>query len=216
MELFELLTCAVALVFTDATGESILTGGLISFLGAALFTWAGGYQRMEREGVLTLGGPYRFVRHPWILARFLMVFGVILMARLPWLFLVAMVGLAPLYRRLSREEDRWVYMQIGPAAAEYRAFVAAFIPQFNPAKLTIYDRKVAADHFSWRRALWKRPGRGGLALFGVGVTIVSMAVWGQRWFPVWAWRVGAVVATFVALSWIIRDRRLRRKVGSTG
>lgn len=206
MELLELICCSIALVFTDATFESIVLGGFIALAGASLFTWAGGFQRMEREGVLTLGGPYRFVRHPWILARFLMVFGVILMARLPWLFLLAMVGLAPLYRRLSREEDRWLYSQLGPKAAEYRAFVAAFIPQFSPAKLPIYGKSSSSDQFSWRRALWKRPGRGSLALLGVGVTVIGMAVWAERWFPIWVWRLVSVTAAVAALSWLIRDR----------
>lgn len=206
MELVELITCVIAVVFTDANFESVILGGVIAFAGASLFTWAGGFQRMEREGALTLGGPYRFVRHPWILARFLMVFGIILMARLPWLFLAAMVGLAPLYRRLTREEDRWLYTQLGPMAAEYKAFVAGFIPQFSPAKLPIYGKTTAIDSFSWRRALWKRPGRGGLALLGVGVTVAAMAVWAERWFPVWVWRTVSLGATALVIYWLVRDR----------
>ena len=79
---------------------------------------------MEREGRLTLGGPYKFVRHPWILSRFMMVFGVILMSRLPILFLIAMLALSPVYRKMTRDEDQWMNIQLGPRAAEYRALVA--------------------------------------------------------------------------------------------
>jgi protein-S-isoprenylcysteine O-methyltransferase Ste14 len=186
--------------------QSIVLGGTIAVIGASLFTWAGGFQRMEREGALTLGGPYRFVRHPWILARFLMVFGIILMARLPLLFLVAMIGLTPLYRRLTRMEDQYIYNQLGPMAAEYKAFVAGFIPQFSPAKLPSYGKSVAQDQFSWRRALWKRPGRGSLALLGVGVTVCGMAVWVAQWLPVWGWRLTALVASVASIYWLIKDR----------
>ncbi len=206
MELLEVLTCCVAVVFTDATVQSIFLGGTIAVVGASLFTWAGGFQRMEREGVLTLGGPYRFVRHPWILARFLMVFGIILMARLPLLFLVAMIGLAPLYRRLTRMEDQYLSSQLGPMASEYKAFVAGFIPQFSPAKLPAYGKNDPQDEFSWRRALLKRPGRGSLALLGVGVTVGAMAVWCEQWVPVWGWRVAALAASAASIYWLIKDR----------
>lgn len=206
MELLEVLTCCLAVVLTDATGQSILLGGSIALAGAVLFTWAGGYQRMEREGALTLGGPYRFVRHPWILARFLMVFGIILMARLPMLFLVAMLGLMPLYRRLTKLEDQYLYSQLGPLAAEYKAFVAGFVPQFSPAKLPTYSKQSSLDQFSLKRALWKRPGRGALALFGVGLTVGAMALWSEQWAPVWAFRLAAVVLSMAAIYWLIKDR----------
>jgi protein-S-isoprenylcysteine O-methyltransferase Ste14 len=205
IEFLEMITAAVAIVFTDATGKSLVLGGAIALAGASLFTWAGGFPRMEREGLLTLGGPYKFVRHPWILARFLMVFGVILMARLPWLFLFAMVGLGPMYRRMTRKEDQWLYAQLGPVAAEYRAFVSGFIPQFLPAKLPVSGKSTFADSFSWRRAFWLRPVRGGLVLLGVVGTILGMALWTEHWVPLWAWRAGSFLVTGLAVVWMSRD-----------
>ena len=205
MEFLELITAAVAIVFSDATGKSLVLGGAIALAGASLFTWAGGFSRMEREGLLTLGGPYKFVRHPWILARFLMVFGIILSSRLPWLFLLAMVGLGPMYRRMTRNEDQWLYAQIGPVAAEYRAFVSGFIPQFLPAKLPVSGKFTIADSFSWRRAFWMRPGRGGLALLGVVGSILGMAISTEHWAPVWGWRVGAIIVCGFAIFWLSRD-----------
>ncbi len=206
LELIEVVTCCLAVVFTDANGRSILLGGAIALGGASLFTWAGGYQRMEREGILTLGGPYRFVRHPWILARFLMVFGIILMARLPVLFLFAMIGLAPIYRRLTRMEDQYLSAQLGPMAAEYRAFVAGFIPQFSPGKLPIYGRSLSPGGFSWQRALMRRPGRGALALLGVGLTICAMALWNEHWMSTWVFRLGAGVVSVASIYGLIKDR----------
>ena len=205
MELLEMITAAVAMVFTDATGKSLVLGGAIALAGASLFTWSGGFSRMEREGLLTLGGPYKFVRHPWILARFLMVFGVILMARLPVLFLLAMVGLGPMYRRMWRKEDQWLVAQIGPVAAEYRAFVSGFVPQFLPAKLPVSGKHTLTDTFSWRRAFWKRPGRGGPAFLGVIGTILGMAIWTEHWTPLWIWRVGSTILTCLCIFWTIRD-----------
>ena len=209
----ELLAAALAIIFTDATSQSVFSGGIIAAAGASLFTWAGGFQRMEREGALTLGGPYRFVRHPWILARFLMVFGIILMSRLPWLFLAAMAALAPMYRRLTRDEDIWMRRQLGPKAAEYRVLVAGFIPQFMPAKLPQAWRHFNQEGFSWRRALWKRPGRGALALAGVALAIVGMGFWAEHLFPVWLWRFSSVAVIFAAIFWLIRDRARTPRVG---
>jgi protein-S-isoprenylcysteine O-methyltransferase Ste14 len=209
IELLELMTALIALIFTDATHESLVMGAIISFAGASLFTWAGGFRRMEREGVLTLGGPYRFVRHPWILARFLMVFGVVLMARLPWLFLFAMCYLTPLYRRMTREEDQWLYSQLGPLAAEYKAFVAGFIPQFLPAKLPVAGKVSALDEFSWKRALWKRPGRGALAIFGVGLAALSMILWNLHVIPIVWWRVSFAAIAVLCVLWLSRDRSRR-------
>ncbi len=206
VELLEFLVAGLALVFTDANSESLWAGGLISLMGVCLFTWAGGFQPRQPEGVFTLGGPYRFVRHPWILARFLMVFGIILMSRLPWLFLAAMAALTPLYRRLTLAEDRWIERQLGPKAAEYRALVAGFVPQFMPAKIPYAWRPVNEDGFSWRRALWHRPGRGAVAFAGVGLAIVGMAVWNQRWIPTWAWRSTLMLGIGLAMFWLFRDR----------
>ena len=209
MELMELITASIAVVFTDATTKSIVLGGVIALAGAGIFTWAGGFQRMEREGVLTLNGPYRFVRHPWILARFLMVFGVILMARLPWLFLFAMVGLAPMYRRMTREEDQWLYSQLGPTAAEYKAFVSGFIPQFMPGKLPASGKNSSGDRFSWNRAIWKRPGRGWLAFLGVGGARAGMWLWSEHVAQLWVWRGVAALAASAGIFWLTRDRGVR-------
>ena len=209
LECLEMIAAAAAIIFTDATPKSVVLGGVIALAGASLFTWAGGFQRMEREGTLTLGGPYRFVRHPWVLARFLMVFGIILMARLPWLFLVSMMALAPMYRRMTREEDQWLYSQLGPTAAEYKAFVAGFIPQFLPAKLPVSGRHLTGDGFSWTRALWKRPGRGSLALIGVNLALAGMFIWTEQVVAVWVWRVVTGLASCGALYWLIKDRSAR-------
>jgi protein-S-isoprenylcysteine O-methyltransferase Ste14 len=209
----EVLAASLAIVCTDANAESLWSGGIIAVLGAGLFTWAGGFQRMEREGVLTLGGPYRFVRHPWILARFMMVFGIILMARLPWLFLAAMAALAPMYRRLTRDEDQWMERQLGPKAAEYKALVAGFVPQFMPAKLPQSWRSINQEGFSWHRALWRRPGRGGLALAGVAVAMVGMYIWTEHWIPAWLWRSVAALTMSGAIWWLIKDRGRVRRLG---
>jgi protein-S-isoprenylcysteine O-methyltransferase Ste14 len=139
----------------------------------------------------------------------MMVFGLILMSRRPWLFIFTMLALAPVYRRMARNEDEWLYAQIGPAAAEYRAFVSGFIPQFMPAKLPGVGRSVIGDGFSWSRSLWKRPGRASWALAGVGLSVCAQFVWTMQLVPhwVWFWLVGLLVAG--ALGWLIRDRRLQ-------
>ena len=207
----EVLAASLAIVFTDASTESLWAGGAIALMGACLFTWAGGFQRMEREGVLTLGGPYRFVRHPWILARFMTLFGIILMSRLPWLFLAAMTALAPMYRRLTRDEDLWLERQLGPKAAEYKALVAGFVPQFMPAKLPQSWLSLNQEGFSWNRALWRRPGRGGLALAGVVVAIMGMYLWTEHWIPAWLWRLASFVAMAGAILWLLKDRATTRR-----
>jgi protein-S-isoprenylcysteine O-methyltransferase Ste14 len=205
-ESMEILACSLALIFTDATTKSLISGGIVAFLGAGLFTWAGGFARMEREGRLTLGGPYRFVRHPWILARFLMVFGVILMSRQPLLFLGTMAALAPVYRQMTRNEDQWMDIQLGPTAAEYRALVSGFVPQFVPVKLPMSWRSMDQERFSWSRALLRRPGRGWLAYAGLVGAVVAMMVWVSNAMSVVWWRAVAAVAVSAAIIWLVRDR----------
>jgi hypothetical protein len=110
---------------------------------------------------------------------------------------------------MARDEDQWLYAQLGPAAAEYRAFVSGFIPQFMPAKLPGVGRSVIVDGFSWNRSLWKRPGRASLALAGVGLSLCVQIVWTMQLVSLWVWfsLVGLLAA--VALGWLIRDRRLQ-------
>ena len=205
LELAEFILAGSAFFLTDANFESLMIGGVISLLGAAIFTWAGGYRNKEGDGHLTFGGPYRFVRYPLVLSRFMMLVGLIIIARRPILFLLALVLLTPVYRDLTRKEDEWLQGELGPGAAEYRALVSGFIPQFLPARLIDIGKARPALSFSWTRSLWNRPGRAALVITGVAFSILGQYILADRVLLDWQWRLGAALAVVLGGAFIFRD-----------
>jgi len=105
-------------------------GLVVSLVGMLLQLWVFGCIR-TRE-VLAVNGPYMFVRNPMYIARFLLIFGLVLMTGIPWLLLVY-VPLYYLYmvNRVKREEPV-LQEAFGGKYLEYCKHVPRFVPALNP------------------------------------------------------------------------------------
>ena len=87
-------------------------------LGTALHFWAKGCLRQNQ--VLALGGPYRFVRHPFYLANALIDAGVAVMSGW-WLIQVVLpFWWLAVYLPVMRKEENYLAGVFGPAYEEYK------------------------------------------------------------------------------------------------
>lgn len=198
----ELILLACALLSTDSTSGSLAQGSILIVSGASLYTWAAFYLAPWPKTGFKLAGPFRFVRYPTLLARFLMLTGFFIVARTPLLFLCAVVGLAGFYRRIAQQQDQLLAAELGPLATEYRASVSGFIPQALPARIFGQHPYEKYASNSWGVALWSRPSLAGFVWLGVVTALILQAVWTQRYLLDWQWRL-VVLVIMISLGFII-------------
>ncbi len=120
----------VALVGGCTTNATILAGIPLIVLGTALHFWAKGCLRQNR--VVAMGGPYRFVRHPFYLANALIDAGVAVMSGW-WLIQVVLPAWwLAIYIPVMRKEENYLTAAFGSAYEEYQRRTARLIPWRRP------------------------------------------------------------------------------------
>lgn len=190
--IIELILAGLAFVTTDATPASLFLGAFLVSAGACLYTWAAFYFLSGPETGFGFGGPYRFVRYPVLLSRFLILLGLLLAARSPWLFLLAVTLLGPFYQLSARKEDRHVRESLGPLATEYKASVSGFVPQLLPVRLHGQQSWRQQIKRSWRAVLWSPPSQAGFIWIILTCFFIWQYVWTERFVFDWQWRLSAV------------------------
>jgi len=91
--------------------------------------------RAQKEGVLSLSGPYAKVRHPQYVGFVLVMFGFLLQ----WPTLVTLVMfpvLVFMYWRLALSEERQALAEFGDRYAAYARTTPAFVPRFFSRRQT--------------------------------------------------------------------------------
>ncbi|HSD10890.1 MAG TPA: isoprenylcysteine carboxylmethyltransferase family protein [Candidatus Binatia bacterium] len=138
---------AIGLLAGHATPRSIVCGIPILLVGIALHLWAKGCLHQEKE--VTLGGPYRFVRHPFYLGNAFLDLGIAVMSGW-WLLQVALPAwwLVIYYRAMRQEEARMIGL-FGDAYRGYRERVPLLIPHRRPLP-------AAPNGFSWHNGNLRR------------------------------------------------------------
>ncbi|MCX6123574.1 MAG: hypothetical protein NTV34_02315 [Proteobacteria bacterium] len=147
----------LALATGHVTFVSFVYGFAVFFVGVALSLWCAGHLRPGKAEGGGVSGPWRFVRHPETIARFLIVFGIILITRTAWIFGAAVVVLGLQYRHLVKTGDSELARWLGPNFAAYRLFVPSLLPQFIPARLPQSSMRASPSEHPWSfRKTWSR------------------------------------------------------------
>jgi protein-S-isoprenylcysteine O-methyltransferase Ste14 len=128
------------------TPAGLLVGAMLSALGLLLRAWSAG--TIHKGEVLTVSGPYAFVRNPLYVGSFLIGAG-LAVAGGSWLWLVLFLGFfVAVYGPTVSAEAARLTEQFGHHYVEYCAEVPAFIP-----RLKSFRRRrggpTAADRFRW-------------------------------------------------------------------
>jgi len=196
--LAESTLAALAFVGADTTLASLWLGLFIVSVGTSLYTWAAFYYTGSRKAGFGFGGPYRIVRYPILLSRFLILLGLLIATRSPWLFLLAVALLAPFYRQLARIEDQKVQEALGPLAIEYRASVSGFIPQLLPVRMMGLGSQRRPVNLSWKMILWESPLKAGSLWAVLAIIFIWQYILTERFVLDWQWRLiatGIILAT---------------------
>ncbi len=207
----DVLLAGLAFVSTSATSQSVFVGSIVSGLGLVLLVWLNGYPQKDVIDINCFAGPYRFVRYPAVLSRCLIMVGLLLASRQPFLYCLAVLILTPLYHRLSRSEDDTMTRELGPAASEYRALVSGLIPQLLPAKILGVSGHRIRDPFSLRRALVAKNWEAVRVTLLVVFFLLGHFIWAARIFTEVQWRSGALVLTSLAVGLFLKS--FHRKAG---
>jgi protein-S-isoprenylcysteine O-methyltransferase Ste14 len=121
---------AGTLWFRATTPRSILSGLPLLLAGVYLHTWAKGCLRQNRE-VATIG-PYRFVRHPFYLANFLIDFALAVMSGWLPLVIALPVWWLAIYITVIRGEERFLSEKFPDEYPGYRRRVPCLVPWRRP------------------------------------------------------------------------------------
>ena len=143
-----LFSLAVAWVIFAHPDENpwvdVLAGGALIVLGEALRIWATGHLR--KNEVLTLGGPYRYVRDPMYIGSLLIVTGFMLVGDQHALIVIFwLVFFAYYIPRKRHIECSRLLEKFGTAYADYMGAVRSMIPRLKPYQGAEQSR------FAWRQ-----------------------------------------------------------------
>ena len=124
-----------------ATHATVLAGTPLLLVGVALHFWAKGCLRQNR--VVAMGGPYRFVRHPFYLANALIDAALAIMSGWWLLWIVLPCWWLAVYLPVIRREERWLGEAFADSYQQYKRRVPCLLPWRRGLPPT-------AEGFSWQ------------------------------------------------------------------
>ena len=112
--------------------------------GEMLRVWSAGH--LQKEKILTTGGPYRFIRNPLYLGSFFIAIGFSLIAGSIWIWVLVFAYFALCYIPVVRYEEKFLAQKFPEEYPKYATRVPAFYPT-----LRIFPH--GTTQFSWRQAI---------------------------------------------------------------
>lgn len=156
-----------ALIFGDANRVSLIMGGATSWLGLVLRILAAGYG--YKAGQLRILGPYRWLRHPYLLGTLLLYVGVVVAARNVYVAALTIICMLLILReKFISDEGAW-RRSLGRRWTDYQAYVPAFLPRLLP--LPADTEKYS---FSIALALFGEPRREAFAAVRLGLIFLAL------------------------------------------
>jgi protein-S-isoprenylcysteine O-methyltransferase Ste14 len=114
--------------------QSILVGGLVGFVGLAIRAYAAGY--LNKQTVLTVGGPYARTRNPLYFGSSILTLGAALAMHSWWAAAILLVYFALVYTLVMRREEMELRQQHRATFDSYAQSVPLFFPRLTaPAQL---------------------------------------------------------------------------------
>lgn len=127
----EALIVAGAFALGEPTPLSLFIGAVLCLFGEVLRITVAGYGRSVGE--MVIGGPYRFVRHPYFLGSGLMFIGIAIVSRSAVITAGAILLMVVTHRRYANRDEERLKKALGPEYGLYVATVPAVVPRLWPA-----------------------------------------------------------------------------------
>jgi protein-S-isoprenylcysteine O-methyltransferase Ste14 len=142
----------------------LVVGLEVAFFGEAIRIWAAGYVR--KGELLTVNGPYSYVRYPLYLGNFLIGCGFCIAVQSLNFFIIFMVLFGLIYRYTLANEQKKLTEKFGVEFVSYRDNVPAFFPAVTPYRTNVMSR------FSWKLVLENNEYRAWIGIAVVGTILV--------------------------------------------
>lgn len=109
-------------------------GCAVFLAGLLVRVWAQTHlhHRLKVEMNLTTTGPYRYMRNPLYIGNTLLLVGLCVLMRLPWMVPVALVYCALVYTLVVRDEEGRLESEYGAHYEEYKRQVPRWMPRALP------------------------------------------------------------------------------------
>jgi protein-S-isoprenylcysteine O-methyltransferase Ste14 len=153
----------------------VLAAGAVLFVvGESLRIWATGY--LQKDEVLTIGGPYLYVRNPMYVGTLLIGVG-LLAAGGDRILLGVFLAIFFLYYipRKERREGRRLLKKFGMDYAQYVVSVSPLVPRLKPYEVSEPAR------FSFRQVVKNNEHQAALSLLIAVALLVLKLVWSGPW-----------------------------------
>jgi len=203
------ITLVIALILFVPDPRWMAIGAGVFVVGLALHIWSKGC--LQRNWAVTTNGPYRFVRHPFYLASFLVDEGICIGSGNPWLCGLYVIAFAAVYWPTIRSEEAYLKGAFGDDYEKYAREVSALAPYRLHALLRL-------GSFSWHNIVREREMSRALRLlaipayFGVVAAVFHAPQWdsvrNMTLFSVSVATALALNAVSVATQRYERSRRL--------
>lgn len=119
----------LVLIFGKPNKVSLFLGLMFIILGVTIRVWAAGY--IKKNEVLTIEGPYKYVRNPLYLGSFLVGTGLCICSFNLLLFLIYLATFYLIYYITIIEEEKNLRTFFKKEYEEYKKNVPCFIPKFK-------------------------------------------------------------------------------------
>jgi protein-S-isoprenylcysteine O-methyltransferase Ste14 len=133
-----------ALLLARYNSRFLIPSFVLVSLGELIRIWAAG--NLQKEKILTTGGPYRFIRNPLYLGSFLIAIGFGLISGNIWVWIFIVAYFALVYIPVIKYEETILREKF----PEYPAY-AEKVPALYP---TVFPCATSTTHFSFQQA-WR-------------------------------------------------------------
>jgi protein-S-isoprenylcysteine O-methyltransferase Ste14 len=154
-----------ALLFARYNPRFLILSLILVVLGELIRIWAAGH--LQKEKILTTGGPYRFIRNPLYLGSFLIAIGFGLISGSIWVWILIVAYFALVYIPVIRYEESILREKF----SEYPAY-AAKVPALYP---TIFPYSTSTTHFSFSQAWRNREYNAVLGIIVVYIILIFLS-----------------------------------------
>jgi len=117
---------AIVLFFAHFEKRYFIYSYILIVAGEGLRIWAAGH--LQKEKILTTGGPYRFIRNPLYLGSFMLSIGFYLIMSPRWILLVMLAYFAMIYYPVVRYEEGLLRKKFPNLYPPYAKAIPAFFP----------------------------------------------------------------------------------------
>lgn len=125
---------AIAVFYFGIKSESVFYPAIsVIFLGEVIRIWAAGYLRKKK--VLSVVGPYRYVRNPLYVGSFFIGIGFGLFIRNFYVLFSIIILFAVIYTLKINSEEKNLEAIFGEQYLEYKRKVNRWLPEFKPYRI---------------------------------------------------------------------------------